>query len=33
MNTSAAASTNTILAEHLISGPYERVFFEPGQEL
>ena len=25
--------TDTIFADHLVSGPYERVFFEPGEEL
>jgi len=33
MNDPTAPSSNTIFADHLISGPYERVFFEPGQEL
>jgi len=26
-------AADTIFAGHLVSGPYERVFFEPGQEL
>ncbi|MFE9817924.1 hypothetical protein [Streptomyces sp. NBC_00236] len=29
----ATAAAGTIFADHLVSGPYERVFFEPGQEL
>jgi hypothetical protein len=33
MSTSTQAAANTIFADHLVSGPYERVFFAPGEEL
>ncbi|MEV0008743.1 hypothetical protein AB0M10_01195 [Streptomyces sp. NPDC051840] len=33
MATTPAAPTTTIFADHLVSGPYERVFFAPGEEL
>jgi hypothetical protein len=33
VNLPTAVSNGTIFAGHLVSGPYERVFFEPGQEL
>lgn len=32
MGNSISNITNTIFCDHLVAGPYERLFFEPGQE-
>jgi hypothetical protein len=33
MNQPAPTAGTTIFGDHLVGGPYERVFFEPGEEL